>query len=366
MGKLPLDACASLARYLACQASRRTVRLHLTGAAVSPITQDSYNSSVERTGMPMTEASGRNAASPVAIPARGWWAVLKRTYAEAGRDNLGLIAAGVAFYGFLALVPLLGSLVLAYGLFVDPHDVARHMQAVTAMVPTDAAKLIDDQLSAVVTTAASKKGFGLVVALLLALYGAMKGAGAIVTALNVAYEQPEDRGFVKTTLVNAAVTVGAVLIAIAALMAISATGFAEDIATRISPVAATAIKIASWVVAAVLASAAVAALYRYAPARAPAKWRWLTTGSIVATVGWAIMTVGFGWYATNFGNYNATYGALGSVVVLLMWLYLSAYILLLGAELNAELEHQTEVDSTTGPELPIGERKAAMADKVAD
>lgn len=313
----------------------------------------------------MSDDRGRNAGSPLAIPLAGWWAVLRRTHAEAVADNLGLIAAGVAFYGFLALVPLLGALVLAYGLFVDPADIARHMHAVTTMVPADAARLIDGQLAAVASTAAGKKGFGLMIALVLALYGAMKGAGAVVIALNVAYEQPETRGFVGTTLVNAAITVGAVVVALAAILAGSITGAAEDLARSWSPAAATAVEYLSWLVAAGLASAAVAALYRFAPCRAAAKWRWLTPGSVLATLGWAAMTSGFGFYAAHFGNYNATYGALGAVVVLLMWLYLSAYVLLLGAELNAELEHQTAVDSTTGPALPMGERHAAMADKIA-
>lgn len=308
---------------------------------------------------------GRDAATPMAVPARGWWAIAKRTYAEATADNLGLISAGVAFYCFLALVPLLGALVLAYGLFVDPADVAKHMRGVTQMVPSDAARLIDEQLAAVVTTASGKKGFGLALALLLALYGAMKGAGAVVVALNVAYEQPETRGIVRTTLLNAAITVGAVAVAVAGLFAASVTGFVEDLAARLSPEAASAIKYASWVVAAALASAAVAALYRYAPNRASAKWSWLTPGSVMATLGWAATSIAFGWYTAHFGNYNATYGALGAVVVLLLWLYLSAYVLLLGAELNAELEHQTARDTTVGPEKPLGQRRAKMADEVA-
>lgn len=312
-----------------------------------------------------TDPHGRDAATPLDVPPRGWWAIVRRTYAESTRDNLGLISAGVAFYCFLALVPLLGALVLAYGLFVDPADVARHMRGITAMVPSDAAKLIDDQLAAVVTTAAGKKGFGLLLALVLALYGAMKGAGAVVTALNVAYEQPETRGLIRTTLLNAGITVGAVALMIAALFAATATGFVEDLAAKLSPAAAAAIKYASWVVTAGLASAAVAALYRYAPNREHARWSWLTPGSVLATLGWAAMTTGFGFYASRFGNYNATYGALGAVVVLLLWLYLSAYVLLLGAELNAELEHQTARDTTVGAEKPLGDRRAKMADEVA-
>jgi len=216
------------------------------------------------------------------------------------------------------------------------------MHAVTTMVPADAAKLIDQQLDDIVKTATTKKGFGLLLALLLSLYGAMKGAGAVVTALNVAYEVEEKRGFIRSTLTSLGVTVGAVLVAIGGLIAASITGFAHDIAARWSSFAATAVTGVSWLVAAAVASLAVAALFRYAPDREDTPWAWLTPGAIVATLGWIAMTLGFGIYASNFGNYNATYGALGAVVVLLMWLYLSAYILLLGAELNSEVEKHAE------------------------
>ncbi len=285
----------------------------------------------------MPAATPPATGTPADIAPRGWFVIIKKTWAESTHDNISLIAAGVAFYGFLALIPLLAALVLAYGLVVDPAEIAKHMHAVTTMVPADAAKLIDEQLASIVKTAATKKGVGLLIALLLALYGAMKGAGAVVTALDIAFEVEEKRGFVRTTMLNAAVTVGAVLVAIGGLLAASVTGFAHDLAARWSPLAAQAVTLASWAAAAALASLAVAVLYRYAPDRPTAKWVWLTPGAIVATVGWIAMTVGFGFYASHFGNYNATYGALGAVVVLLMWLYLSAYILLLGAELNAEI-----------------------------
>jgi len=289
-------------------------------------------------------------ATPAALPARRWLNVVKRTWAEASDDHIELIAAGVAFYGFLALVPLLAALVLAYGLLVDPAEVAKHMHAVTMMVPADAAHVIDDQLDQVVKTAATKKGFGLLLALILALYGAMKGAGAVVTALNVAFEVRETRGFVRTTLLNAAITIGAVLVAIGALLAASVTGFAQDLAAHWSPLAAIAVKYASWVAAAALASTAIAVLFRFAPDRPKTTWVWLTPGSIAATIGWIGMTVLFGVYAAKLGNYNATYGALGAVVVLLMWLYLSAYILLLAAELNSELAR----DAASAAEEPQG------------
>ncbi len=313
----------------------------------------------------MTSANGHDATSPARIPSRGWWQILKRTRAEATDDNLGLVAAGVAFYGFLAMVPALGAMVLTYGLIVDASDVPRQMQALTGQIPQDAASLIQEQLTAVARTASEKKGWGLLLALGLAMYGAMQGANGIVGALNIVYEQKETRGFLKTTLLNAAVTIASVLLAVALLFAASVTGFLEEFAKGLGDGAVIVIKSASWLGAATLASAAVAALYRYTPDRAPARWRWLTAGSVLATVGLIATTAGFGWYAASFGNYNATYGSLGAVVVLLLWLYLSAYVLLLGAELNAEIEHQTARDTTTGPERPLGQRRARMADEVA-
>ena len=279
------------------------------------------------------------AASPAALSLTGWGHALVRVYKESGKDNLGLISAGVAYYGFLTLIPALGALVLTYGLVTDPGEVATQMRAIVQHVPADAAKLIDTQLTSVVSTAGAKKGWGLVLALVLAIYGAMKGAGAVVTALNVAYEVPEDRGFVTTTLISAAVTVGALLVAIAALAAGAAMA-ALGAVDGLPPLAATGIRLASWIVASTIAVTAVALLYRYAPNRKNPRWQWVTPGSLLATVGFVAVTIGFGVYAQHFGNYNATYGSLGAVVVLLLWLYLSAYVLLIGAELNAELERE--------------------------
>ena len=308
---------------------------------------------------------GRNAETPTEIPLRGWWQVLKRTYTEASDDNLGLIAAGVAFYGFLAMVPLLASLVLTYGIVVDPAEAARHIRDLTTMVPRDAATLIGEQLDSIVKTSVDKKGFGLLMALGLAVYGAMKGAQALIIALNIVYEEAETRGFVRLLGLQALMVVAAVAVAGALLTAISLSAALETFVAGIGPAAALAVKLVGWALAAALASAAVASLYRVAPSRADPRWRWVTPGSILATIGILATSAGFGWYAASLGDYNATYGSLGGVVVLLLWLWLSAYVLLVGAELNAELERQTERDSTTGPERPLGERGAKMADAVA-
>jgi len=292
----------------------------------------------------MTHAATRRrdeARTPAEIPAPGWWAVLKRTQKEATRDNVSVIAAGVAFYAFLAFVPLLGSIVLIYGLVAEPASVVSHMRAMTTMMPADAAKIIGEQLMTVTQTASSKKGLGLLIALLLSIYGAMRGATSIVTALNVVYNVEEDRGFIKTTLISAVMTVGAIFAFLLAILGVSVLGFVEHLLPFSSPFVHTLLKILFWIVAAAAISLLIALIYRYAPNRPTAKWRWISPGSIIATLLWIVATVGFGFYVSSFGSYNATYGSLGAVVVFLTWLYLTAYILLMGGELNSELEKQT-------------------------
>lgn len=312
------------------------------------------------------QATGRDAASPFAVPALGWKQILIRTWKEAGDDNIGLIAAGVAFYGFLAMVPMLGAIVLSYGLIASPETVLANVRSMTSVMPADAAKLVGEQLMNVVTVSGGKKGFGLLLALAVALYGAMKGAGAVVTALNIAYEEKETRGFIKLNLLNLAITVAAIVIAILAVVSIAALGALEKLFPGAPDWVLTLGKIASYVIMGAVGAAAAATLFRYAPNRDKAKWTWLTPGSLVATVLWLVMTLGFGFYVANFGSYNATYGSLGAVIVLLTWIYLSAYVLLLAAELNSELEHQTARDTTAGAEKPLGARGAEAADTVAN
>jgi membrane protein len=315
--------------------------------------------------MPSPTDTGRHAASPFAMPARGWKEVLVRSWKEAGQDNVGLIAAGVAFYGFLALVPLLGAIVLSYGLVASPETVMRNMRSLTDVMPAQAAQLVGEQLMNVVQTSGGKKGFGLLLALGVALFGARNGAGSIMTALNIAYEEEEKRGFLRVNLTALAITAGAVLVAIVAVIAVAALGHLERLIPGAPGFVITLGKLLTYVLLLCAAAAVAATLYRYGPSRAKAKWVWLTPGSLLAALGGVVLTIGFGIYVASFGNYNATYGSLGAVVVLLTWLYLSSYILLFGAELNSELEHQTSADTTAGAEQPIGERGAWAADHVA-
>jgi membrane protein len=309
-----------------------------------------------------TSNRGLSADTPTEIPAAGWWEILKRVYVKTGNDNIGLLAAGVAFYAFLAFVPLLGALIMTYGLIADPSKIAEHMKTVIDLVPADAARLIYDQLVSLSTTAAGKKGLGLVIALLISIYGAMRAASGIMMALNVIYEQPERRNILKTTGISAVITIGAVIVAIVGLLSASVLAFLESVFWQLGGATALLIKLATWLFAGGLAAFGIAMVYRIGPDRHDAKWRWLSTGSIIATILWVLATVGFGLYASKFGDYNATYGSLGAVVVLLMWLFVSSYAILLGAELNAESERQTSKDSTTGREKPLGARGATMAD----
>jgi membrane protein len=289
------------------------------------------------------------AIEPIKWPAASEWKqILMRTWKEAGDDNVGLLAAGVAFYFFLAFVPLLASIVLTYGLIADPATVSEHIQALARTLPREAAAIIGDQLQAITGEKEASHGIGLLIAIALAVYGASKGAGAIITALNIAYEVKETRSFIKNTLVSLATTLGLIAMIAAATAAASAIGFVEHLLPFSSPFVHVLLQIVSAVLAVAVVGIGVALLYRYGPNRPDAPWAWVTPGSATATLLWLLATLGFGLYVSNFGNYNATYGSLGGVVVFLTWLYLTSYVLLMGGELNSELERQ---QAEKNPEL---------------
>ena len=307
----------------------------------------------------------RQATSPWSMSVHEWWKVLKRTWAEGNDDNIGLIAAGTAFYGFAAIVPLLASVVLIYGLVADTATVVANIRGLFNVLPEDAARVIGEQLATVVNTSEGKKGFGLVLALGIALYGGTKGASSIVTALNIAYEEKETRGFIALNLLAFAITGGAVMLALVAAFSTAAFALLDSLIPGAPEILLLAIRLVSYGVLASLGVTAAACLYRFGPNRHKAKWAWLTPGSLAATLIWLGATIGFGVYVSRFGNYGATYGSLSAVIVLLTWLWLSAYVFLLGAELNSELERQTTTDTTTGASERMGERGATVADTLA-
>ena len=282
------------------------------------------------------------------LPLHDWKTAAIRGWREQAEDNVSLIAAGVAFYGFLALVPLLAATVLTYGLIANPQTVIDNVRHLMTVMPASAAELIGEQLMHVVDTSGDKKGLALVAALAIALFGARNGAGALITALNVAYEEEETRNYMHVTLLALAMTMVGVLFAIIAALAIAVIGFVEDLIPFATGFVALIGKALTYALLAAAGAAIAATLYRFGPAHHHARWEWLTPGSLLATAGWVALTLGFGLYVSRFGHYNATYGSLSAVIVLLTWLYLSSYVFLLGAEFNSELEKLLEKRAANG------------------
>ena len=299
------------------------------------------------------------------MPLSGWKDVLIRTARETSKDNAGLIAAGVAFYAFIAIVPTLGAIVLTYGLIADPATVLLNMQSLARFLPGDIATLISDQLIDVVTASSGKKGFGIFIALVIAIFGARNASGAVIKALNIAYEEEEKRGFIKVSLMALGMTTAGVVCGLIGVGVMTAMRFLEGLIPNASGIVVVMLRIGAGLVLLAGAAAAAATLYRYAPCREKARWSWLTPGTALAAVGWLALCLGFGIYISRFANYNATYGSLGAVVALLTFVYLASYIFLFGAELNSEFEHQTAKDTTEGAEQPLGDRGAWSADHVA-
>tara|TARA_B100000378_G_C18039150_1_gene410008 strand:- start:81 stop:992 length:912 start_codon:yes stop_codon:yes gene_type:complete len=283
--------------------------------------------------------------APWKIPPRGWWEVLKRVYGKTSANHLSLLSAAVAYYAFLSIAPLLLAVVLTYGLIGDPQLVAENVRSLITVVPREAAKLIFDQLMAIVTTTKPAVGFGLLIALAFAVYGATRASSATIEALNIIYEEKESRSIFSFYRVSLGITFSAVLVVVVGVLTASVIGFLEALTSGWGAIAIFLTKAITWIVAGMFASLIFALIYRFGPHRRKARWRWLTAGSVTATILWLLATLGVSFYVSEFGNYNETYGSLGAVVVLQLWLYVSAYVVLLGAQLNQEAERQTSADT---------------------
>jgi membrane protein len=313
----------------------------------------------------MVDPKGHQANSPAQMPAPAWKDILKRTYKRVWDDNVGLVAAGVAFYGFFALLSLLGLIVLVYGFAADPFTVVEHMRVLTAVLPTDVAFVIGDQLMNAVRASQKAKGLGIALAFLVATYGGTNGATSVITALNIAYEEKEKRSLFRFYMFAVSMTLGALMLALLALAATAALAYLQHLVPKAASSLVTTGKIVGYLLLILIAAGVASMLYRFGPSREEAKWKWITPGSLFAALTWLVLTWAFGIYVGRFTNYHATYGSLGAVVALLTWMYLSAYAFIVGAELNSEIEHQTAKDSTTGSPEPLGDRGAWAADNVA-
>ena len=308
---------------------------------------------------------GRAAERPSEIPARGWFAILKRVRAEVRDDNVTLLAAGVAFYAMLALFPALIAVVTLYGLVASPQQVAEQIGGFARNLPQGAGTLLTNQLQSIAGGSQRGLSIGLAASLLGVLWSASSGVQALIKGLNLAYDEKETRGFLKLRALALVLTLGAIVVVIVMLALIAAF---PAILARVGLGSAGEL-VASygrWVLLALLVVTAVAVLYRYAPARRNPRWRWVSWGAVVALVVWLAASIGFSAYVENWGSYGKTYGALAAVIILLLWLWLSALAVLLGAELDAEIERQTARDTTVGPERPPGARGAEAADTVGE
>ena len=304
---------------------------------------------------------GRRARSPSQIPWRGWKDIVLRTYLETQDDRLLALAAGVVFYSLVALFPAIAAGVSFYALFAG--TIGKHLSLAAGVVPAEVLDMLRDEISRISAKSDGKLTFGLLLGLGIALWSANAGMKAVFDALNIIYDEQESRGIVRLNLISLFFTVcaiGAVLLAVSAVVVFPLVLAALGLASADEPI----IAYLRWPVMFLLILVGPAVLYRYGPSRRPAKWRWISVGSIGAATAWLAVSSLFSWYLGNFANYNATYGALGAVVGLMMWMWLSTIVVLVGAELNSEIEHQTSRDSTVGPEKPLGGRGAVMADTV--
>jgi membrane protein len=308
---------------------------------------------------------GLHAEKPTDIPFKGWQQIVKRAWAENSADNMPIIAGGVAFFGFLSIFPALIAMMSLYGLVASPETVARQVEQLSAQLPDAAAELIGDQLEAIVANSSSALTWGLVVAILAALWSASGGVGNIITAVNLAYDEVETRKFLKLKVTALLLTLGAIVFVLITFGLVAVVPVVLD-ALPLGIVGTVLAQVLRWGLLLAVFAGALAVLYRVAPDRDDPKLRWVSLGSIAVTVVWALVSLGFSFYVDNFGSYDKTYGAIAGVIVLMLWLYLTCYLVLLGAEINSEAEHQTAADTTTGEPQPMGRRGAEMADSLPD
>lgn len=308
---------------------------------------------------------GREAKSPNEIPAKGWKDTMVRVKREIKDDRISLVSAAMAYYALFSLIPALTSVVLIYAWVSDPSDIAQHLSKVSQFIPAELQEILRTQLSSLASTASSSLGIGAVFSLLLSLWAASKMSKAVIQAMNIIYDEEDGRGFFKLNGLALSLTLlGAVLsiVAIGVIIGIPALTSLFNF----PPAIEFAVSIGSWIILLALFSFFLSIIYRFGPNRNKAQWKWVSWGAVIAAVLWAVTSLLFSWYAKEFGNFNKTYGSLGAVIVLMIWFYLSSFVILLGGEINAELEHQTSKDSTKGKPKPMGKRNAMMADTLGE
>jgi membrane protein len=308
---------------------------------------------------------GRQAVAPWKIPWQGWKDILIRTYEQINEDRVLPVAAGVVFYGLLALFPAITALVSSYALFATASTINEHLSMVSEVLPAGAFDIVREQVGRVVETGNLKLGTAFIASLLLAVWSANGGMKAILDALNVVYDEKEERGFFKLNAVSLAFTFGGLVAVLIAIGAVVALPIILSI-VGLGSITDTIFRIGRWPLLIAMMLLGLAVFYRYGPSRRSPQWQWLSVGSIFATLTWLAGSALLSYYLTNYANYDATYGSLGAAIGLMMWMWMSTIVVLLGAELNSEIEHQTARDTTEGGDKPLGKRGARVADSVGE
>jgi membrane protein len=306
---------------------------------------------------------GRNATAPWYIPARGWKDILWRTYRQTSEDRLLAVAAGVVFYALLALFPAITAVVSLYGLFADAATINDHLSFAAGILPASAVDIVHEQTVRLTANSGTKLGFAFVSGLAIALWSANAGMKAMMDALNIVYEEKEKRGFIKLNLISLAFTLGMIVLALLASGAVVVLPF---ILTHLglAQVTNALFQYSRWPILLAVVIIGLATIYRFGPSRRRARWQWLSIGTLVAAAAWIISSAFLSWYLATYAHYDVTYGSLGTGIGLMMWMWVSAIVVLLGAQLNSEIEHQTATDSTVERDRPLGQRGAVMADTI--
>ncbi|QRM30110.1 YihY/virulence factor BrkB family protein [Microvirga sp. VF16] len=306
---------------------------------------------------------GRSADTPAEIPARGWKDILWRTYEEFGKDRIMSVAAGVTYYALLAVFPAIAALVSIYGLFANPATIQDHLNTLSGVLPGGALDIIREQIIRIASQGGGTLGFGFIFGLGLSLWSANAGMKAIFDALNIVYGEEEKRSFIKLNLLSLTFTLGAIGFILFALAGIVVLPIILNF-VGIGSGAETWLALARWPLLLIGIVLGLSLIYRFGPSRDKAEWKWVTPGGLIAAVLWLAASMLFSWYVASFGSYNETYGSLGAVIGFMTWIWISTMIVLLGAEINAEMEHQTARDTTEGAHQPMGVRGAKMADTI--
>ncbi len=302
-----------------------------------------------------------DASRPSQFRKRDYKEVARRTKDDIKQDNVGLLAAGVGFYAFLSLFPALTALVSIYALFADPSQIEQQVQATSGVIPEQAQAIVQSQLQRITSSSSGALGLGAIIGILAALWSANKATKGLFQALSVVYGEKEERSFFKINGQSFLMTLGMVVVGLLAIFLIAIFPAIVS-ALGLGAGAGTLTTLARWPLLVIVVLLGFAALYKYGPDRDSPKWQWASPGALLATGLWLVASIGFAIYAQNFGSYNKTYGVLGAVVVLMLWLFITAYVVLIGGELNSEMERQTTHDTTHGAPRPMGQRGAFAAD----